>query len=158
MKKIPYFSLNRYTELCKQFLEDEKRDVNDIHYEPSIKTVMEHVLLLQIKTSGAHCSDISQSEFSSYSYCETENSCKVWEIKHISAGELLKKSLAEGCWYAETDFKNLTTEIQMHYANVIIFYANLLIKEDHERFIEKSSDLKTRIEKIHEGNKKIVSQ
>lgn len=70
---------------------------------------------------------------------------------------LLKKAV-DGCgWYKQAHLENATMAEQMHNANTIIFFANLLLKtsNDSKRFIHKTSSVKTRIENVRKGHKKL---
>jgi hypothetical protein len=72
-------------------------------------------------------------------------------------GELLEKTLTDCGWFYKTPLDGATSVVQMHAVNTVIFYANLLLKsaEGSLRFIPKTSDVKTRVAKVREGDKKI---
>jgi DNA-directed RNA polymerase subunit E'/Rpb7 len=72
--------------------------------------------------------------------------------------KILLKKTVDGCgWYKQARLENATMAEQMHCANTIIFFANLLLKttNDSKRFIQKTSHVKTRIENVRKGHKKL---
>jgi hypothetical protein len=130
MQAIPYLTLKKYTELS--------RGITTIYPQGlPVKIILKITILLHIIL----CSDATE-----------KNEEQEWL-------ELLEKALIGCGWYEQAELENTTEEIRRHFANTVIFFANLLIKEEKRgnRFISKPSHLKTRIANIREGNKKIPS-
>ncbi|MCX6738989.1 MAG: hypothetical protein NT098_02970 [Candidatus Parcubacteria bacterium] len=131
-KKIPYLTLEQYKTLYENFLEDEAKDLEpsetvlgDSYYESPVNVVFEHVLLTHLRVSGAvpikappKCIGCESCE----QVVTREN-----DKEYPSVSVFLKKVLNQGGWFEELDLEHTTKEGQFHFANVVIFLANLLL-------------------------------
>ena len=165
--KIPYLTFIQYTALYEQFLADEQKDIGsseivlgDSHYESSVKTIFEHILLNHIKNSGVLHIFETEPALPEFTYCETEEYPEHEdgeEIKHLSASEFLKELFILAHWYEKINLEEMIQETQFHYANVLIFLSNAILKEKNTegRLIHQTSHTKTRVAKVREGNKKV---
>lgn len=135
-KKIPYLTPAQYDALYEQFLEDERKDLEssetvlgDSYYESPTKVVFEQVLLTHIKVSGAvplraaHAPEIEE-----FLYPAEKSTEPAYENGgYASVKEFLKKVTSGSGWYEKTDLENVSRIDQMHFANMIIFLANLML-------------------------------
>ncbi|MFA5831596.1 MAG: hypothetical protein WC878_07255 [Candidatus Paceibacterota bacterium] len=139
MSGIPYLTQERYDALYQQFLQDEAADLGsseivlgESHYQSSVKTVFEHILLIHLK---AHCagiigkaSDSKEGEdLPEYAYCEPCASKTPAEKKTFSsANELLQQAIAKYPWN-KIDFEISSRFAQVTYANHFLLNINDLL-------------------------------
>jgi hypothetical protein len=136
-KRIPYLTPAQYNALYEQFLEDERKDLGssetvlgDSHYESPTKVVFESVLLMHMKVSGAvpaKAANTPESEDFLYPADKSEK-YPIDNNGYASVKEFLKKVTSGSGWYEKTDLENTSKIDQMHFANTIIFLANLMLE------------------------------
>ncbi|MCX6735725.1 MAG: hypothetical protein NTZ13_01435 [Candidatus Parcubacteria bacterium] len=133
-KKIPYLTLEQYRTLYENFLKDEEKDLEpsetilgDSYYESPVKVVFEHVLLTHMRVSGAvpiKKPNLCYARKESHKY---EEQTPEYIKTYPSVSVFLKKVLDQGGWFEELKLEHTTKERQFHFANVVIFLANLLL-------------------------------